>query len=68
MLRHENILGFIAADSKGNLYQGSQTQSVMRVAWDWTQGLAGSIKKWMKIFERISYVFWENRPLTQYFF
>jgi len=33
---------------KDHLKQGSQTQSVLRAAWDWKQGLAGRIKDMKK--------------------
>ncbi len=47
------------------LAQGYQTQSVLRAACDWKQGLAGHIKKLRKNFKLISNVFEKMDQLAQ---
>jgi len=50
------------------LNHGFQTQSVLQAAWDWKQGVAGRIKKWIKNFGLISTIFEKIDQFAQYFF
>jgi len=48
------------------LHQGSQ--SVLRAAWDWKLGLAGSIKKWRNFLKLLFNLFEKVDHKAQYFF